>query len=328
MILVVVQHVASFYFDVTVESVSVHHYLQQIRMPLFFFISGFVFFRNDEYWTPANTTFFIKKKFIIQIISPTLFMLAYIMYMNASIEDALFSRYKYSYWFTYTLFEYFIFYIVTQYIIRIFRIKSPMSDAVIILCTILVCILSTDALCSKLPWDDKINELLGLATWRHFIFFVAGIFARKYFTTLEKLLDKTAVVPLCLAVYIVMNIFDNRTDTLSKILFYVIVGICGVIVVFATFRKYKEAVSKKNKLGQIMQFIGRRTLDIYLLHGFCLITPILRLMPDTTGINPLVEFIFSFAISLVIVAACLGVSSIIRLSPTAAHFLFGANSRK
>ena len=324
MILVVVQHVASFYFDVTVESVSVHHYLQQIRMPLFFFISGFVFFKNDEYWNIGNATRFIKKKFIVQIISPTLFMLLYVIYRDAAIEDALFSRYKYSYWFTYTLFQYFIFYLIAQQVIGIFKMKSPASDGIQLLFTLFVCLLSTDAVYNRLPWNSNVNELLGTATWRHFIFFIAGVFARRYFRTVEKILDKTAIVPLCIVVYIVMNMFDNRSDTLTRILFYVTVGMCGVITVFATFRRYRKTVSGRNRFGQIMQFIGRRTLDIYLIHGFFMITPILGFIPDVSGINSIAEFFLSFIISLIIVAASLGVSSIIRLSPTAARFLFGA----
>lgn len=45
MILVVLQHVATFGWELPLGAPNIHTYLAQIRMPLFFFISGFVLYK-------------------------------------------------------------------------------------------------------------------------------------------------------------------------------------------------------------------------------------------------------------------------------------------
>ena len=44
-----------------------------IRMPLFFFVSGFVLYKSTQIWNLKNSTTFIIKKFKVQIISTLIF---------------------------------------------------------------------------------------------------------------------------------------------------------------------------------------------------------------------------------------------------------------
>ena len=62
MILVVLQHVASFCWHVYGNAPSVHEYLVQFRMPMFFFISGFVLFKAGVTWDLQQVVRFFKKK--------------------------------------------------------------------------------------------------------------------------------------------------------------------------------------------------------------------------------------------------------------------------
>ena len=70
MILVVFSHIEVFGFGI--PSNTVNSFFSQFRMPLFFFISGFIAFRAGEVWDRKYYTRQMLKKMRIQII-PTLF---------------------------------------------------------------------------------------------------------------------------------------------------------------------------------------------------------------------------------------------------------------
>lgn len=75
-----------------------------------------------------------------------------------------------------------------------------------------------------------------------------------------------------------------------------------------------------------MQFVGRRTLDIYLLHYFFL--PDLAVCNEflSTNTRALLELVFGMSISLIVIAVCLLCSNILRNSDFLGHYLFGAKS--
>lgn len=73
-----------------------------------------------------------------------------------------------------------------------------------------------------------------------------------------------------------------------------------------------------------MQYVGRRTLDVYLIHYFLLPMNLTFMTVFVDHPVPIVEAFFSSAISITIIAMCLLVSNIIRLSPLLAHWIFGA----
>lgn len=64
------------------------------RMPLFFFISGFILFKKDFEWTLLASGKFILKKAKVQLI-PTLFFLAVFVYIfDMSFVDSIFDGTK------------------------------------------------------------------------------------------------------------------------------------------------------------------------------------------------------------------------------------------
>ncbi len=77
-------------------------------------------------------------------------------------------------------------------------------------------------------------------------------------------------------------------------------------------------------IGRILQYIGKRTLDVYLLHYFFLPRN-LDIVGDFffTNSNPSIEFFCSFLLAIIVVGLCLVVSNVIRTSDTLAHWLFG-----
>ena len=120
MILVVLAHISTFAlkgFESTL--ISYHRIFAEFRMPLFFFVSGFVFYKTNMIWSINNICSFLKKKINVQIISPTIFLITYTIVFNINIESAFLSEYKYGYWFTFTLFYFFVLYIFLYKILYI-----------------------------------------------------------------------------------------------------------------------------------------------------------------------------------------------------------------
>ena len=60
MLLVVFNHIAKYSFEVT-GIPSFHQYLTQVRMPMFFFISGFVLYKSGVVWDGKHVIRFFRK---------------------------------------------------------------------------------------------------------------------------------------------------------------------------------------------------------------------------------------------------------------------------
>ena len=75
MVLVVLTHVSSFGLGMYgSDTFSYSKIFAEFRMPLFFFVSGFVLYKSNFIWNIKNTIAFIRKKISVQILSPLLFL--------------------------------------------------------------------------------------------------------------------------------------------------------------------------------------------------------------------------------------------------------------
>ena len=98
----------------------------------------------------------------------------------------------------------------------------------------------------------------------------------------------------------------------------------GLFSTFYLFMKNSNYIDNY-RIGQALQYIGRRTLDIYLLHIF-FISDSISWIKDTGIDSPFIIFIISIATSLVIIGICLLISNILRTNPILGKILFGAKT--
>lgn len=120
---------------------------------------------------------------------------------------------------------------------------------------------------------------------------------------------------------------DHLGKFFYRIFSYIFPHICnysGLLIVFAFFRKYQASFTSSTRLGASLQYIGRRTLDIYLLHYFFI--PSLSCFGEFFRNTPnmLLELVSGLIFSLLIAGLCLLISNIIRISDLLGHYLFGA----
>ena len=324
MILVVFQHVATFCWGIADGSIpSVHHYFIQIRMPMFFFISGFVLYKASINWNMKQVGLFLRKKFMVQIIPTIIFLALFVHVTGISFRSALFSDAKAGYWFTYILFWYFLFYALAQLLFHRY------AYIVMILMGIVILPISYPPITNAIPLPESMKGFLSIPYWHYFLFFVIGSLARKHFARVEQWLDGRWLLLCCIFIYFVLNIYrdilpGHGHGLVGGFLIGLIITLAGLIVLFGFFRANKNYFMKDMFMGRSLQYIGRRTLDVYLLHYFLLpVNMGTVIQVFTEHPMPIIEATCSLAIALLIVACCLLISNIIRLSPIWAHFLLG-----
>lgn len=333
MILVVVTHVAKYLDIETLEPGNFHYYLKQFRMPLFFFISGFVFYKERFVWNIENTKRFLSKKVTVQIISPFIFFACYLHYMDFPFWEYVVNDFKAGYWFTFTLFEYFLLYIAIRKISDIIGIKEERALAIMLFTGLFLFLFPKQWLYSESRPQFVLDTVgfFSVSCLMYFIFFVLGAWTKKNFAKVEKLLDGSYLVLTAVAIYFTANIFmdlPSQNLYIQKIM-NLLLSVCGVVMIFGLFRKHQSFFAANNPTSSLLRFIGRRTLNIYLLHfffiNFDLPEQILSFIHNS---SPLLEYAISLLLATLAITACLAVSSLLRTSNLLAHYLFGAPKKQ
>lgn len=323
-ILVVLQHIVSIYFRGSGLS-PFYLSLQQVRMPLFFFVSGLVFYKVQREWNFKECTQFFRKKITVQVISPAMFMLLYFLYLGIDIEEGILDKSKYGYWFTYTLFTYFIFYITTQKALSCFNITGSRNDLFLLLCAVFISLVAVN----HNYWNHNFAALLGVEKWKYYIFFVFGTMAKREFPNFEKILDKYIATLLFAVIFIASNVFSGIFATKYAIIaLQTICSISGIVVLFSIFKKLDRQLSSNNKCGKAMQFIGRRTLDIYLIHFFFVYSPIGLFLCEPQFTSSVAKAMYTLFATALVVSLSLAIGAILRINGCVAHLLFGAKRVK
>lgn len=318
MIMVVLHHVASLCWHVRGMGISVHDYLIQVRMPMFFFISGFVLFKADIVWDIKQVGKFFRKKIPVQLIFPFIFFVVFLHVSGIPFMEGFLKHDKNGYWFTYVLFIYYVFYAGIRFCIR-----NKWSRIVLLVLGLILYHINWQALYHSIPLPEKVKAILSMQEWSYFLFFVIGSLVKEYFPVVERWLDGRWLLPVCIIIYFLGNAFTDMYS-LPGMMKNLLITMTGLVILFSFFRLKKDSFSKDKVLGRSLQYIGRRTLDVYLIHYFLIPQKLGFVTLFTDHPMPIIEATVSLLISLLIVAACLLIGNIIRLSPLLAHWAFGA----
>ena len=329
MILVVYSHIIFFgYGDDSITSFN--FFFVNFRMPLFFFISGWVLYKVGRIWDWNFIKDFLPKKFMVQIIPTVFFFLIFIYFFrDMHITKEALGPSKSGYWFTLTLFEFFLIYAATMFL-NPFKNQGIKEDLVVIVVASVVYFFSSFREHSN-PVVADVYHYLGINYLRYYVFFCLGTFIKKYYEGFCRLMDNKYVMALVLMSLLGMIMFSGPLlYHLHAITFvFIVYGTLGIMVVLTFFRKHENRVSSQTVLGRYLQFIGRRTLDVYLLHYLFLPRHL-----EMVGVffkensNSVLEFFVSVFLACLVIIVCLTVSEVLRMSPFLEHRLFGVKSQK
>ena len=338
MIMVVLYHIKLNNFSGPADNTIFTSILMSFRMPLFFFISGFLTYKyNTCIQSHSSLIANSLKKIRIQVIPTLIIGLTYTYIIaNKNWHDFIANDLKLGYWFTIALLEMFLIYYLVCFLTKKWTIKENFTPLIIVLVGTSLCMYLALSPIKRFPmlnsWCDAISFT---RTCQYFIYFVAGIIASKYrniffLAQRNQYISAIAIVSFTLLTYYNFTIVDYDSYAIEKFftrISPVILGLLGIFIVFNFFRTYQENFTRERKLGRILQFIGKRTLDIYLLHYFLI--PTIPYFGDFIQDNPnfVIEATVLSLLSILVVAFCLVLSSIIRTSSFLGYYLFGVKQK-
>jgi len=326
MILVVLSHVV--FFGLNNNSIAFNEFFCSFRMPLFFFISGFLFYKMEREWDYLTIRSFVTKKFLVQIIPTCVFLFLFI-YIFDSFELKSLGSYKSGYWFTITLFEYFLLYI-TSTLLSVFFNKA--SSFLIALIALTISFYSfwydNNHHGTGLLHNSSILELslsaIGFINFKYYCFFVFGTFFKRFYNHFISFINNQYYIGIIVTLFFLFPILTDYNLYTCNFYIFLLRGFLGIIVIFSFFKINANHFTHDSILGKSLQYVGKRTLDIYLLHYFFLPRNMVYLKEFLNSCNsPVIELFVSITISLMVISITLLISNALRLSPFLAHYLFG-----
>lgn len=332
MFLVVYWHVMALSFGINAEESVVGNFFLTFRMPMFFFISGYLGYKALEYFNGSKFAKLARKKSFVQLVPTTIFFSLYQISIGSS-PLVFFTDGLTGYWFTLVLFELFITYYSLSYIINT---MGGGNNKRLITILVLISVLGNAAalwINTRNPMP-RVSLVLTLNNFfYYFQFFTFGIIVKAFPKFKQKIKDHYSVaVILFVALFIVQ--YKWFTHDYNRYLFYLVDSIlikyAGLVTVFGLFSLSEEYFAKNGRISSIMQYAGSRTLDIYLLHYFFLpVLPNYRYLFFPNGKESYIsELVIISLISIIIMAICLLISTCLRKSSVLAKYLFGILPKK
>lgn len=229
------------------------------------------------------------------------------------------------FWFTVVLFECFVIYFFICYMTS--RNLKTHTTAIVAATLISIIIFHT---CSKSArWCTWIDFY---AVTSYLPIFLLGTLAKCYFTELTHWLEKwwvlTVIIITFASLLTICNLHICNTICLPQKIINLIsqwpLRVMGVIMVFGLFVKFRNSFTEEQVITRAITYVGRRTLDIYLLHFFFTAhVKDLHKHISEWGLAS-IEWPISIIATSIVVCACLLISEVIRRCKPAGKLIFAA----
>ena len=334
MILVVFSHVELFSFGFPSPS-PLGDLIVSFFMPLFFFISGYIGYKPNIEWNLNTWLKMFKNKFSTMLIPTLIWGVIYTyIHLNSNIYTFASHNLKLGYWFTIVLWEMFIIINTLNLLVYNSNGKTFKKHQLIGLITLAIIMIAAKFLLRSSPVLDEVGNILSLHnTFRYFPYIAFGYICSMYKSIFNRIIShkhfSLAIIVLYVLLFYVNRhyIFPNISNGILyrslDLIISLTIGFLGLLIVYNSFRFYQHSFSYDRIFGKVLQYIGKRTLDIYLIHYFLLPQlPQIREMLSI-GNNSVLEIAIGGSLSIIIVGVCLVISSILRTSPILAKYLFG-----
>jgi len=337
MILVVANHVGAMAFEIPRGVSTSLQFLVLFRMPLFFFVSGFLAYKASLVWDLATFGTLVGKKLRVQIIPTVVFFLLAATLLTkdlwATIPDWLSIPTKGGYWFTIVLLYMFLIYYVFAYLESKLKVKSWIPITLLFLVSLVFyesCYLPK-IFSWAFGWRGRPNEFMNYSSLtlllQYFPFFIYGNIVHRYWEQAQKLMDSRWFYPIIVVVVIFAAMDTLKWHTLRMewaILPLTLARFILLTMVVMYFRHYQQYFTQHSVMGASLQYIGRRTLDIYLIHYLFLPDlPTIGAFFDKYRHNFVLDTLTTIVTALLVIAFCIITSNILRVSPFFRKWLFG-----
>ena len=323
---IVFGHIPLYCYGIADEQLSSFRALTSLlQLPMFFFVSGFVL--NPQKMLNRGGEMWYSK--FRQLIVPAMFFCGiYVLINKTDIIYCLTDKFKCGYWFTLTLFEFIIIQCLWDFIAKALNINDKKKKYIIlsVVVALVFYILSMPTVSNRL---GRVSGIVGIPMLRYYMYFAAGQLIRLNLENLFQYKYRDTLVSVIIFGFLLSAVYNWCFNVeLSGALFHVnfiIFELFALLSVFVLFYKKRTYFSSSSRVSKAITFIGRRTLDIYLLHYFFL--------PKDLSVfghyfvnhpAPILELAFGGIVTILIVAVCLIVSEILCQSIFCRKWLLGA----
>lgn len=293
---------------------------------LFFFLSGFVTWKPIKNWTKEKIKSALMQRFKAQIICAIVFF-AILRYVQGGNPLGWIDNGFGAYWFTTALFQMFLLYLVAVGVGRL--IGKDISCYLIVS----IAIVSLGLIACHLVPSNRIVSMLNVVNICWFLpYYALGIVARRFEDKFLRLMDHQGfrallIVSFCFLFAISFNHHDAMPESVAKFM-DVIKQFTGVSLIFMLFYSAKKYFDNEHWGAKFLRLVGRRTLDIYMIHYFFL--PQLPMVGAFIEPSNMVLFqvVIVGGLAVMITLMSLLVSNCLRTSSVLADWLFGARPVK
>ena len=282
MILVVANHVAGMGFGEEWKHSSAIPFLILFRMPLFFFVSGFLAYKASQVWNLKNFGALVWKKVKVQTIPTVVFFFLAMAILNRhfwpAVETAFHSPLKGGYWFTIALLYMFIIYYVFSYLESKLKWKSWIPITLLFLVS--MCLYDTNYQPKYFSWaagyrgaksdlfyflqDSSLVQVL-----LYFPFFLYGNIVHRYWDKAQRVMDSKWFFPIVIVIVILatLDALKWRTLRMTWAIVPLTVSRFGLLTItFMYFRHYQQYFTKFTVMGVSLQYIDVHSLNLLVSH--------------------------------------------------------------
>lgn len=280
-------------------------------MPLFFFVSGFLAYKQSmnlkDVWDN------IRGKFVFLIIPALVFRVGMDL-MNLNSPIRFLSEGMINYWFTIVLFECFLLY----YLITL-AIKNEKWRIGVLLA---LSVAGIGMLAIDKDFGPAIFDLRRLT--KFFQFFVLGTLAKKFQSKYDTLMhNEVFKASFVLLYFIVLFLLTyEMPSALHHFLRDVALRYFATFAIISFFVCHESNLQQETKWGSLIRLIGQNSLAIYLLHFFFL--PHFRPIPEWfAGLNMVTVHLVSMLYTTAITGLCLVFNKFISNSKYLKKYILG-----
>lgn len=228
-------------------------------MPLFFFVSGFLSYKQSmtikDFWNS------IRRKFVFLVIPAVVFRLGMDLMNHKSLLRFI-TEGMHGYWFTVVLFETFLIYYLITLVIKNERLRI---GVLLVLSLAGIGMLALDK-----DFGPAIFDLRRVT--KFFQFFFLGTLAMKYRPRYELLMNNEMVKAMLLVSYFVVlfMLTYDMPSVLHHFLRDVALRYFATFAIVSFFVCHADSFQRESKFNSLIIYIGQNSLVIYLLHYFFL----------------------------------------------------------
>lgn len=292
---------------------TVNQMIYSVHMPLFIFLSGFVFHLSQGKHSIRIT---IMKRILSLLLPFFCFSAVYCFANDISYSDMLLKNEMHNgYWFTLVLFEIILISIVIEMLTK--RIRGGQNGKVavdLILNVVLILILLIIAKIELIPEPYKTLFSTDKVA-KFYMFFQMGKFVNTY-SMFGSLFKKQWVYTFCMVTYFFLfTKFGYDLQGVNAMSF--ILPVCGIIVLTNMVEKNQMQLNSHG----ILASIGKNSLEIYLVH-FLVLSLIPKEIVDSCGSVYLQLFVL-LLLSVICIIVSLAIAKFIHGSDILNFLLFG-----